>query len=72
MEQDERTAHIQAAFEGLKPEHQSVLALRVVDEQSYEEIAATLGVPVGTVMSRLSRARAELKRRLAERTGERP
>ena len=69
VEQDERLAHMQAAFADLKPEHQAVLALRVVEEQSYEEIATTLGVPVGTVMSRLSRARAELKARLAARTG---
>jgi len=72
VEEDERNRHLQAAFAELKPEHQAVLALRVVDEQSYEEIAATLGVPVGTVMSRLSRARAELKARLAARTGEIP
>ena len=70
VEQDERTRHMEAAFAELKPEHQTILALRVVDEQSYEAIAATLGVPVGTVMSRLSRARAELKARLTKRTGE--
>ena len=71
VEQDEKSGHLQAAFATLKPEHQAVLALRVVEELSYEAIAATLGVPVGTVMSRLSRARAELRARLAERTGER-
>jgi len=54
----------------LKPEHQTILTLRVVEEQSYDAIAHTLGVPIGTVMSRLSRARAELKARLAARTGE--
>ena len=70
VEEDERTRHLKDAFAGLKPEHQVVLALRVVEEQSYEEIAATLNVPVGTVMSRLSRARAELRSRLAARTGE--
>jgi RNA polymerase sigma-70 factor (ECF subfamily) len=70
VEQDERTRHLEAAFARLKPEHQAVLALRVIEEQSYEEIAATLRVPVGTVMSRLSRARAELKALLAARTGE--
>ena len=69
VEQDEQLAHMQAAFADLRPEHQAVLALRVVEEQSYEEIATTLRVPVGTVMSRLSRARAELKARLAARTG---
>ena len=68
----ERDRYMAEAVAELKPEHQAVLALRVVDEQSYEEIAATLQVPVGTVMSRLSRARAELKARLAERTGETP
>jgi RNA polymerase sigma-70 factor (ECF subfamily) len=71
VEQDERERHLREAFAGLTPEHQAVLALRVVEEQSYEEIAATLGIPIGTVMSRLSRARAELKARLAARTGER-
>ena len=69
VERDERERHLQDAFAGLKPEHQAVLALRVVEEQSYEEIAMTLGVPVGTVMSRLSRARAELRVRLAARSG---
>lgn len=70
VESRERTRHLEAAFGELTPEHQAVLALRVVEEQSYEEIAATLQVPVGTVMSRLSRARAELKAKLAARTGE--
>src|SRR5262245_44273520 len=70
VEQDERTQALEAAFARLSPEHQAVLALRVIEEQSYEEIAATLRVPVGTVMSRLSRARAELKALLAARTGE--
>ena len=72
VEDDERTRNLESAFARLKPEHQAVLALRVVEEQSYEEIAATLRVPVGTVMSRLSRARAELKALLAARTGESP
>ena len=63
---------IEEAFALLKPEHQAILALRVVEEQSYEAIAATLGIPAGTVMSRLSRARAELKARLGARLEERP
>ncbi len=58
------------AYAGLSPEHQTVLALRVVEDLPYEEIARALGVPVGTVMSRLSRARAELRQRLRARTGE--
>jgi RNA polymerase sigma-70 factor (ECF subfamily) len=68
----ERDRKIEEAFEQLKPEHRSVLALRVVEGLSYEEIARSLSVPIGTVMSRLSRARQELKTRLAARTGENP
>ena len=62
----ERSEVLRACFAQLAPEHQAVLALRVVQDLSYDEIARTLGVPVGTVMSRLSRARAELKRRMQE------
>ena len=68
----ERAVHLEQAFAGLSQEHQAVLVLRVVQELSYEEIAAALGVPIGTVMSRLSRARAELKSRMKARSGEHP
>jgi RNA polymerase sigma-70 factor (ECF subfamily) len=68
----EHDAQLRAAFAELSPEHQTILALRVVDDQTYEQIATTLGIPVGTVMSRLSRARAELKKRLEQQTGETP
>ena len=61
----EQRERMQAAFEQLTHEHQVVLTLRVVQDLTYEQIAAHLGVPAGTVMSRLSRARAELKARLA-------
>ncbi|MGE5171475.1 MAG: RNA polymerase sigma factor [Rudaea sp.] len=46
----------------LPPEQREVLLLAVVEELRYEEVAAMLGIPVGTVMSRLSRARARLRR----------
>jgi RNA polymerase sigma-70 factor (ECF subfamily) len=62
----ERDGRLQDAFAQLKPEHQTILALRVSEDMSYEAIAATLHVPVGTVMSRLSRARAELRARMSE------
>ena len=68
----ERDARLRECFGELAMEHQTVLALRAVQELSYDEIARALNVPIGTVMSRLSRARAELKRRLAERGGEKP
>jgi RNA polymerase sigma-70 factor, ECF subfamily len=69
---EEQARHLREAMAELKPEHQAVLVLRVVEDLSYEEIAKTLAVPAGTVMSRLSRARAELKAKLAARTGEKP
>ena len=67
----ERDTQLRACFGELQPEHQAVLALRAVQDLSYEEIASALSIPIGTVMSRLSRARGELKKRLAERGGER-
>ncbi|HET9328760.1 MAG TPA: sigma-70 family RNA polymerase sigma factor [Candidatus Eisenbacteria bacterium] len=66
----EQKEHLKQALSELSPEHQAVLVLRGVEEMSYEEIARTLNVPLGTVMSRLSRARTELKTRLAAKTGE--
>jgi RNA polymerase sigma-70 factor (ECF subfamily) len=46
----------------LSPEQREVLVLAAVEEMRYEEIAAVMGIPVGTVMSRLSRAREKLRR----------
>jgi RNA polymerase sigma-70 factor (ECF subfamily) len=48
----------------LPAEQREVLVLAAVEEMRYEEIAAVLSIPVGTVMSRLSRARAKLRRSL--------
>ena len=66
----ERDARLRACFGELAAEHQAVLALRAVQDLPYDQIARVLGVPVGTVMSRLSRARAELKRRMTAYRGE--
>ena len=55
---------LHAALAQLSPEHRQVLVLRELDGMSYEEMAGSLGVPRGTIESRLHRARAELKRRL--------
>lgn len=54
------------AFESLSDEHRAVLALRVGSDLSYAEIASALDVPVGTVMSRLARAREALLERMRE------
>ncbi len=55
---------VQAAMAKLSPEHQEVMVLREFEQLSYEEIAGALGVPRGTVESRLFRARAELRVKL--------
>ena len=46
----------------LPPEQREVLVLAAIEEMRYEEIAIVLSIPVGTVMSRLSRAREKLRR----------
>lgn len=58
------------AFATLPEEQRSIILLIAVEDLSYQQAARVLCVPIGTVMSRLSRARAELKRRLSERSGE--
>jgi RNA polymerase sigma-70 factor (ECF subfamily) len=56
---------LHAALQTLSADHRDVIVLRELQQMSYEEMASALGVPRGTVESRLHRARAELKRRLA-------
>ena len=60
----ELAAALQAALDGLEAERRLVVLLRDVEGLAYEEIAAALDLPVGTVRSRLHRARAELRERL--------
>jgi RNA polymerase sigma-70 factor (ECF subfamily) len=52
---------LERAFEQLPIPHREVLLLCDVEEMSYQEISATLTIPMGTVMSRLSRARRALR-----------
>ena len=54
------------AFKSLGPDHSESLRMFALDNLSYQEIAARLGVPVGTVMSRIFRARRNLVRTLLE------
>ena len=53
------------ALERIPPHHQEVILLCDVEDMTYKEIAATLGVPIGTVMSRLHRGRDLLRTELA-------
>ena len=72
-EHDSDTAVIDAyqhALAQLSPEHRAVFELHEVDGLSYQEIAVTLGCPIGTVMSRLHRARACLLDQLHEQIEE--
>ena len=54
------------ALDRLAPEFREVIVLRELEGLSYKEISDVAGVPVGTVMSRLSRARARLQEALRE------
>jgi len=58
-------AEVRRAIERLSPDQRTVLMLVTVEGLSYREAAAVVGVPVGTVMSRLARARIALQQSLA-------
>lgn len=57
---------LQQALLEMAEEFRSPLVLYYFEDFSYQEIAAQMGVPIGTVMSRLSRGKAYLRKRLAE------
>jgi RNA polymerase sigma-70 factor (ECF subfamily) len=64
LERAEREQIVESALSQLGPEHRAVVVLKDFDGRRYEEIGAILNVPVGTVRSRLHRARCELRDRL--------
>jgi RNA polymerase sigma-70 factor (ECF subfamily) len=61
LERTEESARLQTALNRLSPEHHQVLVLKDIEGLKYEEIAAILSVPIGTIRSRLHRARLELR-----------
>jgi RNA polymerase sigma-70 factor (ECF subfamily) len=67
---EERAVLVQRALAKLSEEHRAILVLREVEDCDYDQIAAVLEVPVGTVRSRLHRARLQLKEQLDEVLGE--
>nr|WP_119681199.1 RNA polymerase sigma factor [Indioceanicola profundi] len=60
-------AEVRRALRGLPPEQRTVMILVCVDGLSYREAADQLGIPVGTVMSRLARGRLALIKRMKRR-----
>jgi RNA polymerase sigma-70 factor (ECF subfamily) len=63
---------IQAALKALAPEYRAAVVLCDIEGLSYEEIADTLGVKLGTVRSRIHRGRAQLRTALDHRRPRRP
>ena len=64
LDWDSLDERLKAALENLQEEYQMVLLLWAVEDLSYKEIADVLDIPIGTVMSRLHRARQKLSAQL--------
>ncbi|MEK6410045.1 MAG: sigma-70 family RNA polymerase sigma factor [Acidobacteriota bacterium] len=62
----EREHNIMRALGEIKDEYRIALMLREIEELSYEEIAQTLAISIGTVKSRIARGREELRRRVKD------
>jgi RNA polymerase sigma factor (sigma-70 family) len=60
IDQDQKRV-LERLLSALPDEHREVLVLREIEDMDYRQIAAVTNVPIGTVMSRLARARAALK-----------
>lgn len=61
MEKAEQERQLQEALNRLSPEHRAVLIMKDIEGQKYETMADILQVPIGTIRSRLHRARLELR-----------
>jgi RNA polymerase sigma-70 factor (ECF subfamily) len=61
LQSEEHVKQVQAALATLSEDHRSILVLKEMDGLRYEEIAEMLDIPIGTVRSRLFRARSQLK-----------
>jgi RNA polymerase sigma-70 factor (ECF subfamily) len=62
IEQRDEVARVRSALAELSPDHRAVISLFAVDGLSHQEIADALGVPLGTVWSRLHLARKQLRK----------
>jgi RNA polymerase sigma-70 factor (ECF subfamily) len=61
LEQAEQSRRVHEALSKLSPEHRAVLVMKDMEGQKYEDMADVLDVPIGTIRSRLHRARLELR-----------
>ena len=59
--QNETVSEVRAAIDKLSEEHKTVIILRDLQDMTYEQVAQTLDISIGTVKSRLARARKSLK-----------
>lgn len=66
FDRQRESAQVDAAIRALPPSMREVIVLREMEGLEYAEIAAIIVVPIGTVMSRLSRARNQLKTALSD------
>lgn len=64
LELDEQRGQVRRALDQLSEEYRTVLVLKEIDGMKYEQIAEVVGCPIGTVRSRIHRARSELREKL--------
>jgi RNA polymerase sigma-70 factor (ECF subfamily) len=66
MEREEQGLRVRRALARMSPEHRAVLVMKDMEGQKYEDMAEVLQVPIGTIRSRLHRARLELRELLEQ------
>jgi RNA polymerase sigma-70 factor (ECF subfamily) len=66
LERSEDARRVRVAIERLSPNHRAIVVLRMIDGFSTRETSEILGIPAGTVMSRLARAMGRLEREMKE------
>ncbi|MFO0840386.1 MAG: sigma-70 family RNA polymerase sigma factor [Phycisphaerae bacterium] len=66
LQRAELSQRVRAALDSLPPEQRAVMAMFALEEMTYGQISEALGIPIGTVMSRLFHARRKLQEALGE------
>lgn len=70
MEQNEQVNLVRTALDQLSEEHRTILILREMEEMDYDALSEVLDLPIGTVRSRLHRAREQLREKMTTLTDE--